>query len=367
MRRPPRGQAVAEAALGMLVLVTILVFAIHLAEVGYLSLKVQESAVAALWDSTQGAVHQMPSLADPNGDFDTGPTVAAARGEAQSRYNDFDGRTFTVRSDSVTNVFTQANGLQVQCDKGGPDWDVPFPLAVVGIGSGSVSLLRDGGGASCTASATLDAWAFPNRFQESGDGYFRVQHRAFASPMTICAMGRAWDGSCRGTFSLMLDDWSFSHGMESVDCTIVWGVPSQCLNSQYLYTAGLMYRTTGLLSFVPEGAASRMAKTIVGDSPITNAGALSGVGGGLGGGIVGGGLDLMGLIFGKDEDAFWMSATNGIEGHVQLNYLWPHDGLPTIAFPVTPGSASVPVLFAPPGYMAAAGNRDRCFLGKACD
>src|SRR5207249_4993558 len=54
------GQAAAEAAIGMLVFVTVLMFGLHFAEVGYLTVKIQEAANGALWDTTAKKMHDIP-------------------------------------------------------------------------------------------------------------------------------------------------------------------------------------------------------------------------------------------------------------------------------------------------------------------
>ena len=54
-----RGQAGGDGARD-LVFVTVLVFGIHFAEVGYLSLKVQEATASALWDATSAKMHSLP-------------------------------------------------------------------------------------------------------------------------------------------------------------------------------------------------------------------------------------------------------------------------------------------------------------------
>ncbi|MFY0582594.1 hypothetical protein ACN28S_57375 [Cystobacter fuscus] len=83
-----RGQALVETALGTMVFVTILVFGIYFAEVGALTLKVQEAANFALWEATGHVQH------DPReGEFQRRGAVAQAEAEANRRYRDFDGRS----------------------------------------------------------------------------------------------------------------------------------------------------------------------------------------------------------------------------------------------------------------------------------
>lgn len=332
--RHPRGQAAAEAALGILVVVTVLAFAIHFAEIGYVTLKVQESATSALWDSTQGKTHVMPGPSSPLGTFDVDPAIADAQNDAQLRYVDFEGRSSITRAGTVFNAFTQATGLQVSCRNDAPAFNLLGTLFIGGV-------LRDDGGAACTASAEVNAFNFPDRFQDVGNGFFKVKNRKFASPFKVCAVGRAWGSSCEGRFSLMLDDWGFSHDSETDICAMVPNplLAAPCLpNLQYWWSVNALYLESQLLAMVPTGAAGTMAKEIVGQSPL-------------------------GSTMVTSEDAFWMSFTPGSVGHFQPNWPFPHDSAPIIGWPTTPG-ALTPVA---PGYMAAAGARSPCFLGNACD
>ena len=83
-----RGQSTVEMALGLMVFVTVLVFGMHFAEVGFLSIKVQEASAGALWDTTARRMHTLPKDFAP---LQTAMDQAGA--QAQQRYQDFDGRT----------------------------------------------------------------------------------------------------------------------------------------------------------------------------------------------------------------------------------------------------------------------------------
>ncbi len=75
-----RGQGTVEMALGVLLFVTVFIFGIHFAEVGYLSLKVQEASTSALWDTTSAKMHELP------GNFaDLQNAIGAAGGHATER------------------------------------------------------------------------------------------------------------------------------------------------------------------------------------------------------------------------------------------------------------------------------------------
>lgn len=339
-----RGQALVETALGLLVFVTILVFAIHFSEIGFISLKVQEAATSALWDSTGGKMHTMPGPTSPIGTFDSGPAVAAASADAQDRYQDFDGRLSKVGATSIYETFTQASGMTVSCrDANAPSF--PGFLGTLMI----LGVLRDNNGVSCSANATVDAYNFPSSFVDTGSGaLFKKANRGYTAPLTICAVGRASGGSCRGAYSMLLDDWGFNTGMETQICPLfpnsTISAPVLCPNLQYWWSAGYLYSATELLSGVNTGAATRLERFVMmptGGSP-------------LGSGIFG---------FMGGEDAYWMSFTPGLLGHLQLHFPIEIDSFPIFFWPTAPGSTTL----SPPQYMSAAGSRNPCFMGQVCN
>ena len=60
-----RGQATVELALGLLIFVTVLIFGIHFAEMGFLSLKVTEASASAIWDATAYQTHSKLPNSNP--------------------------------------------------------------------------------------------------------------------------------------------------------------------------------------------------------------------------------------------------------------------------------------------------------------
>ena len=105
-----RGQGTTELALGLLLFVTVLIFGIHFAEIGYLSLKVQESATSALWDTTSAKMHELPK----NFDALTQLIDSNKPGQlATERYKDFDGRASKQGRTKVVQLFTSAEGLKL--------------------------------------------------------------------------------------------------------------------------------------------------------------------------------------------------------------------------------------------------------------
>ena len=90
-----RGQAALEMALGSLVFITLLLFGIHFGEVGVLTLRVQQAATSALWDTTGMRMHNYATPLDSDPRFfnaneirDSKARLPAQR--AQALYKSFD-------------------------------------------------------------------------------------------------------------------------------------------------------------------------------------------------------------------------------------------------------------------------------------
>jgi hypothetical protein len=240
-----RGQATVELVLGVLVLTTVLIFGIHFAELGFLSLKVEESANFALWDATNHQMH------DVNAGSWNGYTVAvgAAAAEAQTRYARFDGRSASTNSATLlTQVFTQVlpvnnQLIQVKC---APTTNVP---GLSPKGSGAAALTIDvavtppnngNTGMACSASAQMSGFHIPNQFFENTNGgWFMVPHYR---PLVIhvCAAGLAVAGNCANNqYSLLLDDWALSGPKESEQCYLL--DENACANPGYYKEVKTIY------------------------------------------------------------------------------------------------------------------------------
>ncbi|MFP2910411.1 hypothetical protein ACLESD_36315, partial [Pyxidicoccus sp. 3LFB2] len=177
--RSARGQALVETALGLMVFVTILVFGIYFAEVGALTLKVQEAANFALWDATGRVMH------DPeNGQWGRRGVVADAEAEAAARYADFDGRERMGGTGMpIQQAIARAQPIQVDCRAVLPTGvpGLPPSAAQVGPGEGAplaTAMNVDTEGMGCTASSSIRAVRV-GRFME--DSFFKVAHRRAAS------------------------------------------------------------------------------------------------------------------------------------------------------------------------------------------
>jgi hypothetical protein len=226
-----RGQALVETALGTMVFVTILVFGIYFAEVGALTLKVQEAANFALWEATAHVQH------DPReGNFQRRGAVAQAEAEANRRYRDFDGRSSEGGGAmTVQLAIARARSPQVVCEPRLPGGD-PLIAGIrpVDANGGSTALAQamtiQSPGMSCTASSALRG-ARIGRFLEPG--FFKVSHRRASALFTVCAAGRASDGTCGGSFSLLLDDWGLAGVDEGRPCALNIDNRRYCENLDY--------------------------------------------------------------------------------------------------------------------------------------
>jgi len=106
-----------ELALGLLVFVTILLFGIHFAEIGYLSVKVTEANSSALWHATAAKMHTLPKNFGPLNSLISGNKPGEV---ATGIYADFDSRSSG--GSANTQLLTSAQGLQVTCEAGGPSF-----------------------------------------------------------------------------------------------------------------------------------------------------------------------------------------------------------------------------------------------------
>lgn len=334
-RRRARGSAVLEAAIGTTLMVTVIAFGIHFAEVGYLSLKVQESAISALWNGTHRQMHSIPLDYDKAKD-----SMRDAARDAERRYADFNGLSHINNAPGITQAFTAGANLSVRCDMGGePDWEGTIPTQVT---------YRDQGAARCGAQATLSAFRFPTSFLDQGDsGLYQQPHAdsRFTS-MRVCSVGRAVGGNCNGSFSMLVDDWGLAGGSpisEVLTCQLPLGqmpyemnppiyMPIPCANLPFYSAVYGTYLPTAIV--IPYMADSMPLAVFQFPAPI-------------------------------NSRYFFMSAPGEELNMMQIPTLdqWKGSGL----FPTTPG-ALVGVSSATYGY---AYTRRRpfngCFLGKSCN
>ncbi|MBK7861650.1 MAG: pilus assembly protein [Archangiaceae bacterium] len=223
-----RGQATVELALGALVLVTVIIFGIHFAEVGYLSLKVQEAATFAAWEATGRRVQDLGAGTDAPFDAIVGGPSAVGP-LARAAYRDFNGlSSVDTGADQVVKGLTRGQGLAVTCTRNDALSFRPTTTAS--------KVYFDTGGISCRAEARLSAAHFPTRFLDQADGFFKAQQydargAAQGGAMKVCSMGRAVGGSCGGSMSLLLNDWGLAGDAEKAECRLTVGNPGGCDSS----------------------------------------------------------------------------------------------------------------------------------------
>jgi hypothetical protein len=332
-----RGGALVETAIGATLMVTVIVFGIHFAEVGYLSLKVQESAISALWNGTHRKMHTTAF------DYTAADGSMEDAGEdAQRRYADFNGLSYVNGPPGITQVFTTGQNLDVTCDLGGnPNWGGTLLTQLI---------YRDQGGARCGAQADLSLFRFPTSFldNDSAGGLYKERHAdASLANLRVCATGRAVAGQCNGSFAMLVDDWGLAGGnvltSETRTCQMPFGqapyevklpiyAPIPCLNGPYFAAAYGTYLPTAIV--IP-WTSEMMAQGILGfPSPITSR-------------------------------YFFMSAPGEEILMAQIPTLDQLNG--TGIFPTTPGS---PFALSTPNYMVSWMRRltnGRCWLGKECN
>ncbi|MFY2563046.1 hypothetical protein ACN469_35960 [Corallococcus terminator] len=235
--RAARGQSLIETSLGLMVFITILLFGIYFAEVGALTLKVQEAANFAMWNATGRVMH------DPeDGEWQRASAVTGALAEANGRYVDYDGRSRMEGGGGVPLqlAIARAQPIQVDCEAALPAGvptlrpaDAQGPLAAMRVRTE---------GMQCTASTRLRAERI-GRFMEPS--FFQVSQRRAAATFRVCAAGRATEGECRGRFGLFLDDWGLSTVAEGRACALSLNSGAVCGNRDYYLWAERVYRTNG--------------------------------------------------------------------------------------------------------------------------
>lgn len=211
-----RGQAFVELAVGLLIFITVLIAAVHFGELAFLSLKVNEAATSAAWDSTSWRVERPGAEGtDPNAWYDTGRFAEPLSNSlGGGRYANWDGRSSKLTNNAPRQLYTQANPMQTRCVQ------VAAPRVAFRISDTAVTpAYGDPSPLSCSSTGVVNTVNVPTGFQqkESG-GFFKAQHLR-TSPLTLCAFGRASQGECTGGLTLLLGDHGLSSGnAENAEC-----------------------------------------------------------------------------------------------------------------------------------------------------
>ncbi|HEX8705784.1 MAG TPA: TadE family protein [Myxococcaceae bacterium] len=224
-RSKSRGQAAVELALGIIVFIAILLFGIHFAEIGYLSVKVTEANASALWHATAAKNHTLPgNFSDVNNLISSNRPGQVATGI----YSDFDSRSSG--GSGATQLLTRGQGLQVTCSAGGPSF---APVATTD------AVFSDTGGMLCRSEATLQVLPlFPRSFLDSGQGSFFKEQLYRGNNLSICGVNRA-RGGCQGQFGILLDDWALATGDEVRECKVQDG--AGCDNGPFYQSVQQVY------------------------------------------------------------------------------------------------------------------------------
>lgn len=215
-RRSEQGQAVVELAIMSVMFVTVLLFGIYFAEVGYISQKVQEAAAYATFDASGRRVHDFdqPNL---TGNFNAVYRpyrslngYLGVAGNARTRYQDFDG--VMGNGNVFTQVMTSATDFRISCRN-----DNRIGFAIPNVRSSRYQmpavmdklqdLYKDRGGVSCTASATVNAVNFPGSFLDRD--VLSKEELYDGDPIRVCGAGRAVNGRCQGSYGILTGDWAF--------------------------------------------------------------------------------------------------------------------------------------------------------------
>lgn len=208
--RTPRGQAVTEVALSLLVLVPILLGAIYLAEASMFRLEATEAATEPLWDATGYANNSY------TGGFNRTPGAASA---ASTNAN--------ARMRPRTMLFTQATAPAVRCTAG------------TGLGltiTPTSSVYTDNGGISCTSQLTVDPRGLTRFFLDRGQGaMFKEPLDNWRRQFSFCQ-----NEDCR-PYVMAIGDWGLTNqNGEENECNLTMG---GCANAGFFDFARTTYQS----------------------------------------------------------------------------------------------------------------------------
>ncbi len=208
MRRTPRGQAVVEVALAILVLVPIILGGIFLAESAIFRLKATEAATEPMWDATAYR-HNAYTRG-----FDRTPAAVAAANSGAA-----------ARARGATLVFTRSDAPQQRCS--------------AGTGHGlrideTSAFYVDNGGMSCTSRLTVDPHGITRFFLDTGaDGFFQEPMVNMLKHFQFCETEK-----CQ-PFRTAIGDWGLTNlGGEDEECELTM---SGCANLGFFRAGRVVY------------------------------------------------------------------------------------------------------------------------------
>ncbi len=277
-RRAPRGQAVLETTLAVMVFTTLLLGGLFLSETLDVGFKVHEAAAFAALNASLDPVQNLSNTGTAS--VNHGNVISRLETEANARFHDFDG-VHTGGARPFNLVFAAADALSVQCgrdstadlrayDDIGLNGAATNPVAVETTfwhAAGMLGALPDSaqyqalvtllgrqytnqGGLKCHAEAHVMKTRLPNNYLTGGlGGFFSEPIVALAAPfLTICSPGRAVSGQCVSNFATLAGDLAMDDvrappsatGSLNADCTL-----RGCQNRGYRDMVEALYNANG--------------------------------------------------------------------------------------------------------------------------
>lgn len=217
------GQATVELALGLLVFVTVLLFGIHFAEVGWLSLKVQEAGAWAIWESTGPRTQDLAG--HNHNPLDQTLSAGGLELTTTRRYEDFNGLSSVTGAPIIGAAMVKGSSLKASCTA---DSSLSFRPTKT-----ASAVYFDEGGLSCQVVARLDAIRIPTGFlQNDAEGFFQAEHKV-AAPYFFCAVGGRSGNACRGRLSILTNDWGLAGNAPGDNQSASCRIGNPCTNSTY--------------------------------------------------------------------------------------------------------------------------------------
>jgi hypothetical protein len=251
-----------ESVLGLILLVSVLLFGIYFGEIGFLTLKVQEAAYGALWEASGQRMHD--TSAGGNGNWTLyRQAIRNGQEEAQTTYAGYDAAGGN--TSSLSQVMSAGSPVAVSCTAVEGNFfsnlGVRRPTA-----AGSPlhnSFPDEDSGISCMSQAVLSSTQLPSSFLDNEP--FQVPHWRNIT-VRACSTGRATGATCPGRLVMLLDDWGFSGQEEGQECGLNReGNASPCANPGFFRMVRDAYNQGGL---VASGAACDFAQAIAGQCPL---------------------------------------------------------------------------------------------------
>jgi hypothetical protein len=208
----PRGQAIVELALGILVLVPMVLFGFYLLDASNEKLVVTGIATDALWSTTAYSHHTYESAS-----FHSPSAAASSQALIQGTYK------------PRSRLFVAEKNVSVTCSGGGGVTRYTVPA--------TASFYQDLGGARCGARLSIEAKFLPSAFlDQNPSGFFQAPLSQIRRAFTFCETD-----SCSG-FPMMVDDWGLTlDNNEAEECEVSMALTGVCKNTGYFRGGDTVY------------------------------------------------------------------------------------------------------------------------------